>query len=296
VSPEHVVSTIAPAGGAKVTGIDSAVILNDRQIRLFTTLDQDAVLRGLADPAFALLDGLASDGPVAGGVWELPFHGGESVIQLRLPQLGDPRDALDRGADLIVTRDPALFEYAARRPEFTVHPLPWSRTYVLVQPALAAPLTGVSSGPERQSLARDAVHADARGAEPPFWWIERSCFSPETSTSAATTTTNRIVYPRGDEVARGLADRLVALAGHGEGLRAADLDQAQLAAALHDGSERAYVVWLPKHPLHSCTELVEFPAGAGIRPLIESRAHAIVRRGAPPLTVDWDGTIRVVRP
>jgi hypothetical protein len=265
-----------------------------RQLRLFIAGSQEAVLHALADPAAAVPYGIPVQERAT--LLHMAKFPGQPELQFRLPPLGDPRDALDRGADLIVTRDPALLEYAARRAEFTVHPLPWSRTYVLVQPASAAPLTGVSSGPERQSLARDAVHADARGAEPPFWWIESSCFSPETSTSAATTTTNRIVYPRGDDVARGLADRLVALAGHGQGLRAADLDQAQLAAALRDGSERAYVVSLPKHPLHSCTELAEFPAGAGIRPLIESRAHAIVRRGAPPLTVDWDGTIRVVRP
>ncbi|HZA97433.1 MAG TPA: hypothetical protein VE399_01560, partial [Gemmatimonadales bacterium] len=216
--------------------------------------------------------------------------------QLRLPPLGDPRDALDRGADLIVTREPALLEYAAGRPEFTVHPLPWNRTYILVQPASAAPLTAVATEPERQSLARDAVHAEARGAEPPFWWIDSSCPALQTSAPPAPTTTNRIVYVRGDEVARGLADRLVALAGSGEGLRAAGLDAAQLALALDEGSERAYVVSLPRHPLQPCRELAEFPAGARIRPLIDSRANAIVRKGAPPLTVDWDGTIRVVRP
>jgi hypothetical protein len=218
------------------------------------------------------------------------------VIQLRLPPLGDPRDALDRGADLIVTRDPALLEYAVGRPEFTVHPLPWSRTYVLVQPTPAAALTAVTTGPELQSLARDAVHADARAAEPPFWWIERSCPGIQTSATTATTTTNRIVYLRGDEVARGLADRLVALAEPGAGLRAAGLDQAQLSAALREGSERAYVVSLPKHPLQPCRELAELPAGARVRPLIDSRATAVVRKGAPPLSVDWDGTIRVVKP
>jgi hypothetical protein len=27
---------------------------------------------------------------------------------------------------------------------------------------------------------------------------------------------------------------------------------------------------------------------------VETRAHAIVRRGVPPMTVDWDGTLRLL--
>jgi hypothetical protein len=107
---------------------------------------------------------------------------------------------------------------------------------------------------------------------------------------------DRIVYDRDDEVARGLAERLVALAGPGERLRATGLDRIGLTAALREGSERAYVVPLPRQPLQPCRELRDVPAGARVRPLIDTRAHAIVRRGAPPLSVDWDGTIRVARP
>jgi hypothetical protein len=31
-------------------------------------------------------------------------------------------------------------------------------------------------------------------------------------------------------------------------------------------------------------------------PLIETRAHAIVRRGAPPLVAEWDGAVRLAEP
>jgi hypothetical protein len=31
-------------------------------------------------------------------------------------------------------------------------------------------------------------------------------------------------------------------------------------------------------------------------PLIDTRASVILRRGSPDLTVDWDGTIRLVNP
>jgi hypothetical protein len=211
-----------------------------------------------------------------------------------MPPLGDPRDALDRGVDLLVTRDPALLEYAARRPEFTVHALPWSRIYVLVQPEQAQPFAAISTEQEQQSLARDAVPADARVAEPPFWWTGTSC--PTENAPASSPTSDRIVYLQGDDVARALAERLVALAGPGNRLRAAALEQSSFMATLRAGMERAYIVSLPRHPIEPCYEVRDFPAGARILPLIDSRSHAIVRRGAPPLTVDWDGTVRIVRP
>lgn len=295
VSVADVLGTLAPAAGARLPGIDSAVALNDRQIQVFSTANPDSVLRTLADPTFAMFEGLASESSsLSEGSIDIPARGTLPVMQLRFPLQGDVRDALDRGADLIVTRDPALLEYAARRPEFTVHPLPWSRTYLLVQPAPAQPLTSVTTLAERQALARDAVPADARGAEPPYWWLERSC--PATEAPTVPPASDRIVYLQEDEVARALTERLVALAGPGSRLRATGLEHPQLAAVLREGSERAYVVSLPTNPLQPCRELRGFPAGARIRPLIDSRAHAIVRQGAPPLSVDWDGAIRVVRP
>jgi hypothetical protein len=294
LSVDHVVSTLDPAVGANPPGIDSAVVLNGRQIRIFFTGHPDSVLRVLADPAFAMVHGLAAEDTVAGqGFVEILPGETHPLVELRFPLRGDGRDALDRGADLIVTRDPTLLEYAARRSEFTLYPLPWSQTYVLVQPGRAQPLgIGTTQG-ERQSLARDAVNADARAAEPPFWWSERSC---PAGVPAVAPAADRIVYPREDEVARALAERLVALMGPGHRLRAAGLGRSELAGALREGSERAYVLGIPRKPLQPCRELSDFPAGARIHPLLDSRAHAILRLGAPPLSVDWDGTVRVVRP
>jgi hypothetical protein len=292
-----IVSTLAPSAGANLPGMDSAAVLNQRQIRIFLTGSPDSVLRTLADPAFAILDdvpsrnGSTSEGPVE--LFEIPAQGAHPVVRFQLHP-GDGRDALDRGADLIVTRSTTLLEYAARRPEFTLHPLPWDETYVLAQPAGAQSLAAAGTDAERQSLARDAVSAEARAAEPPFWWEESSCRpgkAPE-----ASPTSDRIVYRRDDAVARALAERLVALAGSGHRLRAAALEQSELAAALRSGSERAYVLGLPRTPLQPCRESSNFPAGTRIQPLIDSRAHAIVRLGAPPLSVDWDGTVRLVRP
>jgi hypothetical protein len=295
LSVTHVASVLAPAVGVKPPGIDSAAVLNDRQIRIFFTGNPDSVLRVLADPAFVLFDTLAMQDISAGqGSIDIPAGGTHPVIELRYPSRGDGRDALDRGADLIVTRNPTLLEYAARRPELTLYPLPWNQIYVLAQPAAAQPLAVGSTEGERQSLARDAVHADARAAEPPFWWMESSC--PAGEPRSVLPVSDRIVYRGEDEVARALAERIVALAGPGSRLRAAGLERSQLDGAVREGSERAYVLGIPRKPLQPCRESSDFPAGARIQPLLDSRSHAIVRLGAPPLGVDWDGTIRVVRP
>jgi hypothetical protein len=295
VSAVHVAAMLTPDAGVTVPGIDSAVALSDRELRVFSHQAQDSVLRLLAHPAYGMLDGLASDGSSGEGSFDLPARGSLPVIQLRFPLQGDARDALDRGADLIVTRDPALVDYAARRPELATFPLPWSRTYVLVQPASAEPLPAAQSDLDRSSLARDAVSADARGAEPPFWWsTTTSCLTR--SVPGAKPVSDRIAYLQGDPIARALAERLVALVASGARLTIIGLEQSQFHAALRQATERAYVVRLPRETLTHCRDAADLPGNARIQPLIDSRAHAIVRRGAPPLSVEWDGTVRVVDP
>lgn len=295
LSVADVVATLAPAVGAKAPGIDSAVALNDHQLRVFAAGGQDSLLRALADPSLALIAELASEHPVGAGSIDVPAWGTLPVIEFRFSLRGDARDALDRGADLIVTRDPALVDYVARRPEFTTFVLPWSRTYVLLEPAQADPLGLSMPGVEPHLLAQDAVTADARAAEPPYWWRGATSCSAET-TAGAIPASQRIAYVRGDDVGRSLAERLVALAGSETSLRSVALDQPQFDAALRQGSERAFVVGLPRQTLIPCRDMAALPHGARITPLIDSRAHAIVRRGAPPLSVEWDGTVRVMNP
>jgi ABC-type transport system substrate-binding protein len=47
---------------------------------------------------------------------------------------GDPRDLLDGGVDLLLTRDPAALDYAATLSQFQSVPLPWQRIHVLLAP------------------------------------------------------------------------------------------------------------------------------------------------------------------
>ena len=253
-----------------------AVALDDHRITVTLSSPVDSVPMILAEPAFSL-----------------PIDPGRTPgMKFELLADMDPRDVIDRGTDLVVTRDPALVDYVARRPEFAAFPLPWTRTYVLLQPAAAEPLNVVRGDADRRSLAGDAVRADARAAQPPFWWNEVAA-CPARVVSGPSATSSRVGYIRGDEVARGLAERIVALAGPGTGLRAAALEPAEFARLLRAGSDRAYVVALQRHTLAPCRESAGWPGAARIQPLIDTRAHAIVRRGAPPLTVDWDGTVRV---
>jgi hypothetical protein len=220
--------------------------------------------------------------------------GSPRVIDLRVEPRTDPRDALDRGADLLVTRDPELIEYAGTRPALSTFPLPWSRTFLLLaQPGLELPRGVLSTDSARSSLARDAVRAEARPAEPPFWWQNPAC--PEaTSRPGSGTASSRIVYPEGDRVARDLAERIVALAGSTTRVRSAALSNPEFAVALRSGSELAYIVAAPRNSLAPCRDSSTWPAGTSVTPLIETRARAVVRQGAPPLMVEWDGTIRVM--
>ena len=209
------------------------------------------------------------------------------AVKYRLRPDDDPRDVLDQGADLMVTRDPALVDYAAGKPELTTHPLPWSRTYLLLQPP--------GAGPIAQPVGRDAVRADAREAEPPFWWENRrACGEPPVPLSGPSS--NRVAYPRGDPTAQALAERIVALASPGSDFRTFALERAAFTESVANGAERAYIIAVPRHSYAPCRDSAGWPSGSAVHALIDTRAHAIVRRGTPSLHVDWDGTIRTAPP
>jgi hypothetical protein len=244
------------------------------------------------------------------------------VLDFRSVPAADARDVLDGGADLLVTSVPDVVDYAATRPDFASVPVPWERTYVLLAPARA----GHADAPPadtafRAALARDAVRTEARAAAGPFWWDD-ACGAAETAapTSREQGTSHRVVYPRGDHVARDLADRLVALAAIGErgpggaaslasiipverddGTRliATGLEPRAFAAALHSGRDAAYVIGVPRRVLARCAdaralaERVPWLAPRTIVPLVDTRSRLIARRTVGGVSVDWDGTLRI---
>jgi len=123
---------------------------------------------------------LAITKPVPGSLWPAGTRGAQitgnretlvvttadDVPSVRfLAGPGDPRDFLDKGVDLLVTRDAAALNYAATLGQFQSVPLAWQRTYVLLTPGRTRASSTVSEE-VRQALAVDAVRGDARGATP----------------------------------------------------------------------------------------------------------------------------------
>ena len=239
-----------------------------------------------------------------GRVIVTPLRGGQPVLELRSSGAGDARDLLDAGVDLLVTDDPAVLSYAAGRPGTTATPLPWDRTYVLLG---VAGFSGISDY-QRAGLARDAVRVAARpaAAASQFWWFAfaacRDTPPPFAGSAPPRSSRGALAYADDDRPARDLAERLVALgtigpvAGRALGVPAADF-----AMALATGGSLHYVVSLPRVALDPCAEVRRLmrrvpwlaAAGAGLEPLVDTRRHVIVRRGAAAFTVDWDGILRV---
>jgi hypothetical protein len=272
----------------RAPGIDSVQAMGERQLQIYVSNPTDSLPPILADAELLIYGGLAGE---RADVFLIPARGELPVIELKLALDRDARDALDHGADLIVSRDPALIDYATGQPMFHSFALPWSRTYVLLQPAGVKPLPVARTEDERRSLAQDAVQVDARGAEP-LTWLSEGTSCPKTGPQSATAST-RVAYLQGDAVGRALAERLVALAGTDSRMRALGMERAAFEASLQTGAELAYIWAVPRRTLNPCRELAGLAGGMRVVPLIDTRARAIVRRGSPPLTVDWDGVVRL---
>jgi len=205
----------------------------------------------------------------------------------------DLRDAIDQGTDLVQTADPALLDYARRRPGVTSVALPWHRTYVLLLPALSAGVGAAipaDTAGFQAGLARDAVRADARPAGGPFWWDARAACPTKSAPSARRAPTDAIAYPAEDPVARDLAERIVALAGGNVTARGLAADSFGVALRLE--TERGYVLGLPRLAIVPCRESAAWPPGAAVVPLVDTRPYALLRRGGPALVVEWDAAVR----
>jgi hypothetical protein len=265
---------------------DASAALRDAGVESLLPLDDRRLTVGFSRPE------LEPPGALADRTLGVAVGESDSMAIVALAPTGDLRDAVDRGADLVQTDDPALLDYASRRPGLVAVPLPWSRTYILLLPA-GTPGIGGAIPPDtagfRQSLAREVVRADARPAAELHWRDDGGC--RPTPALPATRRSSVVAYPAADRVARDLAERIVALAGDA-GLSARGLTDSALSEALRGGSERAFVVAVPLHAPVPCRERARWPAGSLALPLVDTRSHALVRRGAPPMVVEWDGALR----
>jgi hypothetical protein len=264
------------AAALRFAGVASVVPVDGRRLVVTFRQADDSVPTVFADPAL----GLARDSA--------------TPPMLRTMPVADARDAIDRGADIVRSADPAVLDYAARHPGSVVAPLPWDRTYALVLPAMSpglGPILGQDTTAFRTALAGDAVRAEARGAIAPFWWTTADCQSPTPGHASPPPSSSAVLYSRDDAVAGALAARLVAMSD-APGVIARGVEPARLAAALRAGTDLAYVVSLQRRALVPCRDLSGWPPGASALALIDTRARLVLRAGVPPLEIEFDGALR----
>ena len=282
-----------------------------------------AVAKPIADSPWPLgtrSNSLEATGVVRGSVLSELMVRRDTLPPLRflIAPGDDPRDLLDRGVDLLVTRDPATLDYATTLPHLQRVPLPWQRTYIYVT-ARRTSLSPSLSEEARQALAADAVRGEARGAQGPFWFETAQCQPVPRGGMAPHVPTPRIVYDATDPVARDLAERFVALAGASgpaataflEAVlpdrpsrafeRATGLTGEALTKARSQGTDAGYIAFVDSRPFDPCKEKYSLLGGPfawalTILPLVDTRLQAVVRRGRSGLTTDFDGSVIIDDP
>ena len=237
----------------------------------------------------------------------------------------DARDAIDRGADLLITQDPDVVRYAAVRGDRLIVPLPARWTYGMLTIAdesrvhATQRLTDGELQAFRESLTRDVVPAAAVAARDDTSSAPVGCSmaisSPRDGSAGGA---RRLVHRADDPVARALAERLVSLAtrpGDAAGrllaagerpIVATGMDSAAFAAALSAGGSSAFLIAWPSSHGDACASLGSgrgeaqrsskdgaAPA-AQVTALIDAAAWAIVRQGAAGLMRDAAGEARLV--
>ena len=343
-------------------GFDSTTSAGDRVLYVYLDRPNRKVPLTLSSPAFAVAKWSAgsqwplgtgpyrieaSDRGSAGVPWQTitaypVFDTQRPVIQFIGASMPDTRDLLEGKVDMMVTADPAVIEYASSRPHLSLSSLPWNKTYVLLSTSRVRELQlggTVGSLPLELSdgLARDAVRCDARGYRPKSWWDDLlTCGEPSTIMpgpspsprgSYITSDLRRILYDLTDPVARGLAERIVALAATDPtfspetsaldsavpGLTsdtprtiAEGVTQDELDLSLQDGDDFAYIIPVPRRTANPCYEArklinrAKWLAVEGVDlhtallPLVDTRQYVIARRGRVALSIDWNGDILIV--
>jgi extracellular solute-binding protein (family 5) len=271
-------------------GLDSVRAIDDRTLQVAMQDLRDSLPRVFADPLWSVVsDSMATR--LSEGRLTVSVGPGRAVLAIAVAGTRDLRDALDAGADLVVSGDPQVIDYAARTSELNTYPLPWDRTYALLQHPGAQAVSTTLDSTLKLSLVRDVVQTDARPSASRHWWNSSPC-SVEISMVGTTPTGSRIVYQQTDPVARQLAERLVAVADVRSPLSALASDPLRFAAELERGADRGYIVAIPLQSASPCRESAQWTRRGRLYPLIETRQHAIVRQGSPALSVDWDGTPR----
>ena len=293
-----------PAGPA----VDLITVEGPRRISVHIRGPHTDGPRVLADPAFAVhRTSSDADTRLGTGVYAAPrvpdaapltspgapvtltprTPGSVPVVVVRSTPSADARDAIDAGADLLVTADRRVTEYVALRPELRTNPLPADRAYVLLATLRASAAAGRDTVDHagwsalRSSLMRDVIRTPptVRGDD---WWGARDATdvctdagtipAPTRASIPAPTRPRRLIHAASDRVAGEIAQRLVALATYearsGEialsalmpewfertdiPLTAMGVSDGDLELALAQGRELGFLVSLPRRSLDPC--------------------------------------------
>ena len=311
--------------------VQSVVAIDDRTLAILLRSGRAEAPIALAHPDLAIAkSAVGSPWPlgtrldVSSAIRSEPLGASKSITieRANLPVLrflvapGDPRDLLDRGADLLVTQDAGAVAYAATLPQLQSVALPWNRTLELIAPGRSRPSTPLTVE-ERQLLARDAVRGEARGAAGPFWWATPGdCVVPPPQARPRVPFTPRVIHDGNDSAARDLAERIVGLtraANTAAALldvllpdrparsyqRATAMSGEALSRARRLGNDAAYVAALDARPFDPCRELQVLSEAmpwldpATVVPLVDTRPRAIVRKSRSSLVVEWDGALLI---
>ncbi len=340
VGAADVAQSLAAAG---VQALQAVSVVDDRTFSLELAVPVAASFFAQPDLAVAFADSVdgwpMGTGPYrpapapapafgsAGDVRLVSAAGG--VVEFRA-MAGDPRNALDAGIDVLVTRDPATIEYAAATGGYRSVPLPWDRVYLLLSPGDPSQDRVVTpTDRELEALARDAVREQARPV--PFGTADLETCAPPTvaqrpdtaarpdvapartaggGTDLPSAGDRTIVYPREDAAATALAQRLVALARSGSGgmwippagtgspLIARGLPDDAFEDALDRGEATAFLFAVRRTAAADRCDLAAeverrapWARASGIVPLVETRATALLRDGVAALAgLTVDGT------
>lgn len=246
------------------------------------------------------------DGPASAtlGAWRLEAGGsrlaadGRGVVAIAaLEPGGDPRDAIDGGADLLVTADAGAVRYARARGALVV-PLNARTAYGVLADAspdaFAAERLGATLAhdllPEGSLLPARVVNA-----------LSLSC-AIDTRTPARRATAPVIVFDGGDAIARALAERLVSLAAAGDStvrqLVGDGIPKVRGVTVAH-GTPAEPVTWSPAPPAIIAWPAEQLPpctSGAMPVPLVEAGSWLVVRQGAIGVASGGGGALRLVLP
>ncbi len=306
ITADDVISSWNRTAGPRIreiAGIDSFSSHGQYGVRVYLSLPRRNFPRILATSTFAVAKRQGQSQWPAGSGPYLIAEKGSSSRRIIIRPWGDSRkpvirfltasaeralDLLGGTADVTVTSDPVVIDYASGHSPLITVPLPWNRTYLFLSTSRVRRLRmGGDAGRlklfHRQKLARDAVRGESRGCLPHFW-LDNPGDCPALTRPIPHLPRyrgrkpRRILYHRNDPAAADLAGRLVALAaadttlseqaaafasavpgmaGGEAPVKAEGVSMELLDSSLRYGRDFGYVIAVAARPVDPCTEALD---------------------------------------